>query len=133
MSRNDIVIPIQVDTHNLSTPLSSVPSPDPSPLSTDAIIHHGDNAQVRFHQTFFEIIVIHVIISLQIVIVVLHICIQVNVSFCFSKKKKIFSKKKCFFLQELKAEGSWLWEQFSYLVYLTVFGIFGVIYGTQVL
>ncbi|KAL1834695.1 hypothetical protein ACET3Z_004346 [Daucus carota] len=79
MSRNDIVIPIQVDTHNLSTPLSSVPSPDPSPLSTDAIIHHGDNAQ------------------------------------------------------ELKAEGSWLWEQFSYLVYLTVFGIFGVLtrYGLQ--
>ena len=117
MSRNDIVIPIQVDTHNLSTPLSSVPSPDPSPLSTDAIIHHRDDAQVRFRQTFFEIIVIHVNVSLQIVIVVL--------SHMYSSE--------CFFLQELKAEGSWLWEQFSYLVYLTVFGIFGVIYATQVL
>ncbi|KAL1834696.1 hypothetical protein DCAR_0104907 [Daucus carota subsp. sativus] len=79
MSRSDIVIPIQVNAHNLSTPLSSVPSPEPSPLSTDAIIHHRDDAQ------------------------------------------------------ELKAEGSWLWEQFSYLVYLTVFGIFGVLtrYGLQ--
>ncbi|KAL8107057.1 fluoride export protein 1-like [Apium graveolens] len=80
MSASDnIVIPIQDDSHDFSTPFSPLPSQNPSPLSTDAIIQHDDNAQ------------------------------------------------------EIKAEGSWLWEHISYLIYLAVFGIFGVItrYGLQ--
>lgn len=50
MSATDnIVIPIQEDSHGLSTPFSPLPSQNPSPLSTDAIIHHDDNTQVSFH------------------------------------------------------------------------------------
>lgn len=78
MSATDnIVISIQEDAHGLSTPFSPLPSQNPSPLSTDAIIHHDT--------------------------------------------------------QEIKADGSWLWEHISYLTYLAVFGIFGVLtrYGLQ--
>ncbi|KAK1367698.1 hypothetical protein POM88_033790 [Heracleum sosnowskyi] len=78
-AKDNIVIPIQEDAHGMSTPFSPLPSQNPSPLSTDAIIHHDDNTQ------------------------------------------------------EITVEGSWLWEQISYLVYLALFGIFGVLtrYGLQ--
>lgn len=71
MSTTDsIVIPVQEDSHGLSTPFSPLPSQNPSPLSTDAIIHHDHNTQVSFHQTFFHIIVID-LATLQIIFVLL--------------------------------------------------------------
>lgn len=89
MSATDnVVIPIQEDAHGLSTPFSPLPSQNPSPLSTDAIIHHDDNAQVRFYQTFFHIIVIY-LVNLQIIFVLRSHWIQVNVSICRKLKRRI--------------------------------------------
>lgn len=88
LSTDNIVIPIQEDSHGLSTPFSPLPSQNPSPLSTDAIIHHDDNTQVSFYQTFFLIIVID-LVSLQIITVLLSHCIQVNVFICRKLKRKV--------------------------------------------